>query len=48
VPVETTVTRINKDDIPNSVVSTDDSKTLKSKVLDTDEKFYFTFSKAGT
>jgi plastocyanin len=48
VPVGTTVTWINKDDIPHTVVSTDDSKTLKSKVLDTDEKFSFTFSKAGT
>jgi plastocyanin len=48
VPVGTTVAWINKDDIPHTVVSTDDSKTFKSKVLDTDEKFSFTFSKAGT
>jgi len=48
VPAGTTVTWINKDDIPHTVVSTDDSKTFKSKVLDTDEKFSFTFSKAGT
>src|SRR6266853_6034540 len=48
VPVGTTVTWINKDDIPHTVVSTDDSKTLESKALDTDEKFPFTFSKAGT
>jgi plastocyanin len=48
VPVGTTVTWINRDDIPHTVVSTDDSKTFKSKVLDTDEKFFFTFSKAGT
>jgi plastocyanin len=48
VPVGTTVTWINRDDIPHTVVSTDDSKTFKSKVLDTDEKFSFTFSKAGT
>jgi plastocyanin len=47
VPVGTTVTWINRDDIPHTVVSTDDSKTFKSKVLDTDEKFSFTFSKAG-
>jgi plastocyanin len=47
VPVGTTVTWINRDDIPHTVVSTDDSKTLKSKVLDTDEKFSFTFSRAG-
>jgi len=48
VPVGTTVTWINRDDIPHTVVSTDDSMTFKSKVLDTDEKFSFTFSKAGT
>jgi plastocyanin len=48
VPVGTTVTWINRDDIPHTVVSTDDPKTFKSKVLDTDEKFSFTFSKPGT
>jgi len=48
VPVGTTVTWINRDDIPHTVVSADDSKTFKSKVLDTDEKFSFTLSKAGT
>ena len=47
VPVGTTVTWINHDDIPHTVVSTDDPKAFKSKVLDTDEKFSFTFSKAG-
>jgi plastocyanin len=48
VPVGTTVTWTNRDDIPHTVVSNDDAKTFKSKVLDTDEKFSFTFSKAGT
>ena len=48
VPVGTTVTWTNRDDIPHTVVSTDDPKTFKSKVLDTDDKFSFTFSKAGT
>ena len=48
VPVGTAVTWINRDDIPHTVVSTDDSKSFKSKVLDTDEKFSFTFSRAGT
>jgi plastocyanin len=47
VPVGTTVTWTNKDDIPHTVVSTDEPKAFKSKVLDTDEKFSFTFSKAG-
>jgi amicyanin len=46
VPVGSTVTWTNRDDIPHTVVSTD--KVFKSKVLDTDEKFSFTFSKAGT
>jgi amicyanin len=46
VPVGTTVTWTNRDDIPHTVVSND--KVFKSKVLDTDEKFSFTFSKAGT
>ena len=46
VPVGTTVTWTNRDDIPHTVVSTD--KVFKSKVLDTDEKFSFTFAKAGT
>ena len=48
VPVGTTVTWTNRDDIPHTVVSTDDPKAFKSKVLDTDEGFSFTFSKAGT
>jgi plastocyanin len=48
VPVGTTVTWINRDDIPHTVVSTDDPKAFKSKVLDTDEKFSFTFTKVGT
>ena len=46
VAVGTTVTWTNRDDIPHTIVSTD--KTFKSKVLDTDEKFSFTFDKAGT
>src|SRR6266852_8286024 len=46
VTVGTTVTWSNRDDIPNTVVSTDG--VFKSKVLDTDEKFSYTFGKAGT
>jgi plastocyanin len=45
VTVGTTVTWINQDDIPHSVVAND--KAFKSKVLDTDERFSFTFTKAG-
>ena len=48
VPIGTTVTWTKRDDIPHNTVSTDDPKTFKSKVLDTDEKFSFTFSKPGT
>jgi plastocyanin len=46
VPVGATVTWTNRDDIPHTVVSED--KLFKSKVLDTDEKFSYTFSKPGT
>jgi plastocyanin len=48
VPVGTTVTWTNRDDIAHNTVGTDDPKTFKSKVLDTNEKFSFTFSKPGT
>ncbi len=46
VPVGTTVRWTNHDDIPHTVVS--DDKTFKSKALDTDEQFTYTFTKAGT
>ena len=46
VSVGATVTWTNHDDIPHTVVSTDG--VFKSKVRDTDEKFSFTFEKAGT
>ena len=48
VPVGSTVTWTNRDDIPHTVVSTEDPKAFKSKALDTDERFSFTFSKPGT
>ena len=44
----TTVTWINRDDIPHTVVSSDDSRVFKSKALDTDDRFSFTFTRAGT
>lgn len=47
VALGTTVKWTNRDDIPHTVVS-DDKTTFKSKALDTDESFSFTFSKAGT
>ncbi|MBZ5613141.1 MAG: cupredoxin family copper-binding protein [Acidobacteriia bacterium] len=43
----TEVTWVNHDDIPHTVVS-EDRTTFKSRALDTDEKFSFTFSKPGT
>ena len=46
VPIGTTVIWANHDDIPHTVVSTD--KVFKSKVLDSDEKYSFTFATAGT
>jgi plastocyanin len=46
VSVGTTVTWTNRDDIPHTVVSTDG--VFNSKVRDTDEKFSYTFTKAGT
>jgi plastocyanin len=46
VAVGTTVAWTNRDDIPHTVVGTDG--VFKSKVLDTDEKFSYTFNKPGT
>ena len=46
VPVGTTVTWTNHDDIPHNVVSPD--QKFKSPVLDTDETFSHTFDAAGT
>jgi plastocyanin len=46
VPVGTTVTWTNSDDIPHTSVSTEG--VFKSKVLDTDEKFSYTFTTVGT
>ena len=47
IPAGTEVTWINKDDVPHTVVS-DDHKLFKSRALDTDEKFSFTFKDPGT
>ena len=46
VPVGATVTWTNRDDIPHTVVSIDG--LFNSKVRDTDDKFSYTFVKAGT
>jgi plastocyanin len=41
----TKVTWVNRDDIPHTVVSTTDA--FKSKALDTDDQYSFTFDKPG-
>jgi len=46
VPVNSTVTWVNKDDLPHVIASTDG--VFKSKALDTDDKYSYTFTKAGT
>jgi plastocyanin len=46
VPVNSTVTWINKDDLPHTIASTDG--VFKSKALDTEDKYSYTFTKAGT
>jgi plastocyanin len=43
----TTVTWINDDDVPHTVLS-DDKTTFRSKALDTGDKFSYTFAKPGT
>lgn len=45
VAVGATVTWVNRDDIPHTVVSTE--KVFKSKALDTGDKFSFIFTRAG-
>ena len=47
VPPGTTVQWVNRDDIPHTVVS-DDKATFKSKALDTDDNYSYTFLKPGT
>ncbi|SRR6266702_4647933 len=42
----TTVTWTNEDDIPHTVVAT--GRAFKSKALDTDDKFSFTFTTPGS
>jgi amicyanin len=46
VAVGTTVKWVNHDDIPHNVV--DKNKTFRSKALDTDDSYSFTFASAGT
>jgi amicyanin len=46
VAVGPTVKWVNHDDIPHNVV--DKNKTFRSKALDTDDSYSFTFASAGT
>ena len=46
VPKGTTVTWLNADDIPHKVAGSD--RPCKSPVMDTDERFSFTFHDPGT
>ena len=46
VPVNSAVTWVNKDDVPHVIASNDG--LFKSKALDTDDKYSYTFTKAGT
>ena len=46
VPKGTTVTWLNADDIPHKVAGSD--RPWKSPVMDTDERFSFTFDDPGT
>ena len=46
VPVNSTVTWTNKDDVPHVIASTDG--LFRSKGLDTDDHFSFKFTKPGT
>ena len=48
VPVGTTVTWVNHDEIPHTVAAADTPRSFKSSGLDTDDKFSFTFAKPGT
>lgn len=46
VPANSTITWVNKDDVPHVIASTDG--VFKSKALDTDDKYSYTFSKPGS
>jgi plastocyanin len=43
----TRVVWTNRDDIPHTIVGTDDPRSLRSPPLDTDETFAFTFGAPG-
>lgn len=47
IPAGTSVTWINRDDIPHVVVSRDDPRAMRSKPLDTGDSFAFSFDRPG-
>ena len=47
IPRGTKVTWINRDDVPHTATSSASPKVFDSKALDTDDKYSFTFTKAG-
>lgn len=47
IPAGSTITWTNNDDVPH-VVTSDDNKMFKSKPLDTNDHFSFTFTNPGT
>jgi plastocyanin len=48
VPVGTKVTWTNADDVPHTATAKGEDPAFDSGPLDTDDKFSFTFTKAGT
>ena len=48
VPVGTTVTWINRDDVPHTATAIGKPREFDSKAMDTDDKFSHTFKIAGT
>ena len=47
VPAGTSVTWVNRDDVPHTATSKDNPMVFDSKALDTDQSYSFTFIKPG-
>jgi plastocyanin len=48
VPAGTTVTWVNRDDVPHTATSTSKPRVFDSRALDTDQKFSYVFGTPGT
>ena len=48
VTVGSTVTWVNHDEVPHTIVESSTEKSFHSAALDTDETYSYTFTKAGT